>query len=228
MNATLGWTVLGFLVFVVACRHATTPAPGDDTPVSRFVTAGGARLHVLEAGGAGGTTFVLLHGARFSAETWRELGTLEVLARRGFCVVAVDLPGYGESPAAELADEEILPALFDALGIEKPIVVSPSMSGRAALPIVAGRPELLSGFVAVAPVGIRDHVAGLEGSTLPTLAVWGSEDRVVPLEVGEDLVARLADAELVVLEGAQHPSYLDDPDRFHEALLAFAERVSDR
>ena len=87
---------------------------------------------------------------------------------------------------------------------------------------------MLSGFVAVAPVGIPDHVARLEGSTLPTLAVWGSEDHVVPVAVGEDLVARMADAELVVLAGAQHPCYLDDPDRFHEALLAFAEHVSSR
>ena len=174
MNATLGWTVLGLLVLVVACQRAAPPPPSDGTPVSRFVTVRGARLHVLEAGAPGDVTFVLLHGARFSAETWRELGTLERLAGRGFRVVAVDLPGYGESPAAELADEELLPALLEVLEIDRPVVVAPSMSGRTALPVVADRPELLSGFVAVAPVGIPDHVARLEGSTLPTLAVWGS------------------------------------------------------
>ena len=45
---------------------------------------------------AGAVTFLLLHGAAFSSETWRELGTLQTLAALGYTAVAVDMPGPGE------------------------------------------------------------------------------------------------------------------------------------
>lgn len=35
---------------------------------------------------------LLLHGAKYSAQTWEDLGTLSVLADAGFRVAAVDLP----------------------------------------------------------------------------------------------------------------------------------------
>lgn len=35
---------------------------------------------------------LLLHGAKFSAQTWQDLGTLSLLATNGFRVAAVNLP----------------------------------------------------------------------------------------------------------------------------------------
>ena len=43
--------------------------------------------------GVGPVSVLLLHGARFTSSTWKELGTLDALADAGFASVAVDIPG---------------------------------------------------------------------------------------------------------------------------------------
>ena len=60
----------------------------------------GSRLHFLTAGDRSAPVVLLLHGARFSSQTWRELGTLELLARKGYRAMALDLPGYGDATGA--------------------------------------------------------------------------------------------------------------------------------
>jgi pimeloyl-ACP methyl ester carboxylesterase len=67
-----------------------------------------------------------------------------------------------------------------------------------------------------------------EGLRVPTLLLWGSEDRLVPLAVGEHWVKRIPGAELIVLEGAGHNPQLEMPDRFSEIVLAFAESLPER
>jgi pimeloyl-ACP methyl ester carboxylesterase len=98
------------------------------------------KLHWLEAGPAEGLPVLLLHGARFHSGTWKELGTLDRLAKEGFHAFALDLPGYGASPPAgarrlDLAD------FLAAQKIARPVVVAPSMSGHFALPLVTAHPE---------------------------------------------------------------------------------------
>ena len=56
---------------------------------------------------------------------------------------------------------------------------------------------------------------------VPTLVMWGTADSVFPVAGAESLAAAIPDAELLLLEGAPHPAYLDQPDLFHERLLEF-------
>ena len=62
--------------------------------------------------------------------------------------------------------------------------------------------------------------------TVPTLLVWGSDDLLVPLVVGQEWVAKIPGAELLVLEGTGHNPQIEVPDRFAEIVLAFAERLA--
>jgi pimeloyl-ACP methyl ester carboxylesterase len=183
-------------------------------------------VHVLKSGRPDSPSVLLLHGARFSAETWRELGTLELLAREGFHAVAVDLPGFGESPASELPREEVLPALLGALGLRRPVVVAPSMSGELALALAASQPQLLAGLVAVAPAGIEHFAGGTGARALPALLVWGSDDKIVPVSAADALAAALPGSRKLVIEGAGHACYLDDPQTFHAEVIDFARACS--
>src|SRR4051812_8519087 len=95
---------------------------------------------------------------------------------------AVDLPGHGKSSPSHGTPRTWLRVLLDPLKIEKLVVVSPSMSGRFALPLVTEEPERVTGFVAIAPVGIPSCMDQLHQITAPVLAVWGGKDDIVPME----------------------------------------------
>lgn len=219
-------------VLLLACGEPR-PAPGGDVPAppaaahmpaptTRTLDVEGTPVHLLEVGASTPDAVLLLHGARFSSETWRELGTLTELQAAGLRAIAVDLPGYGRTPEWGAPRATFLAGLLDALGLERVVVVAPSMSGAFAFPLVLDAPDRVAGFVPVAPAAVPEDATELAGIATPTLVIWGSEDAVFPLARGRALAAALPRAELLVLEGAAHPCYLDEPEAFHRRLVAFA------
>ena len=192
------------------------------TPIaSHNVAVTGSALHYLEAGLPGPTTVLLLHGGRFTSETWRELGTIATLADAGHHVIAFDLPGYGNSEASAVPRNEYLNQTLEQLWpASRFIIVSPSMRGGFSLSFVARHPDRVAPYVPVAPVGIDDHRAALERVDIPTLVVWGEKDQVIPVSQAS-VLAEALDGETLILAGASHPCYLDRPDEFHRALLDF-------
>lgn len=215
VSAKAPWALVAVLVAVNG--HAAEPGEAR---------VGGARVHWLEAGPVAGPVVVLLHGARFEARTWQELGTLDRLAAAGYRGLALDLPGFGGSEPGPLPREAFLVAFLEVVGLSRPLVlVSPSMSGAWSLPLLADHHNRLAGFVALAPVGVDAWADRVVGRPVPTLLVWGEEDRTIPLEDAERLARSLPRTQRVVLEGAGHPSYLDRPEEFHAVLLAFLARA---
>lgn len=204
---------------------AREPATASAEIESFELELSGSRLHFLSVGEAEAPTVLLLHGGRFSAETWRELGTLDLLAREGYRALALDLPGRGRSEDSDTPPAKFLSALIPLISEHPMVVVSPSMSGRFSLPLVAERPFELAGFVPVAPVGIPTYLERLEGSKVPTLILWGGDDQMIPLEQGRQLSRAMPNSHLVVLEGASHPCYLDRPLAFHRELLQFLDSL---
>ncbi|HZM00012.1 MAG TPA: alpha/beta hydrolase [Planctomycetota bacterium] len=181
----------------------------------------GQRLHVRTTGPADGRVVLLLHGQSFHSGTWEELGTLRTLAEHGLRAVAIDVPGYGQSEPNEIAPDAFLAELIPALGLSRPVIVAPSMGGLFAFPYVVAHPEDVAGFVPVAPAGLKTWLPQLKDCAVPTLVVWGSEDTVVPVARAYDLAAALRNSRTLVLEGAPHPAYLEQPDEFHAALVEF-------
>jgi pimeloyl-ACP methyl ester carboxylesterase len=190
---------------------------------SQNVNIHGAKIHYLQAGELSAPSVLMLHGASFRAQTWQEIGTLDIISESGYHVIAVDLPGYGNSEQVSIPSEMFLSDLLISLNLYLPVIVSPSMSGKYSLPMVVNHSEKLQGFVAVAPVGIPEYISKLECIQLPTLAIWGNNDRIVPVQQADLLVRIMPNARKVILQDAGHACYMRATDEFHEHLIEFLQ-----
>ena len=184
----------------------------------------GKPLFARVVGNPKGRPVLLLHGGRFSSKDWQEIGTLDLLAKRGYRAVALDLPGFGNSNQVVANPEEFLHEVLPLLDLKKPVVVFPSMSGGFAFPLVAAHPDEVAGLVPVAPVDIEKwapKLGKLKEQELPILLLWGANDSVIPIKQSEILMAALPQTEKVVLSGADHACWRDKPAEFHQALVTF-------
>lgn len=181
----------------------------------------GCAIHCLECGVPQGTAVVLLHGMKFQAETWQELGTLEALADLQLRVVALDMPGFGKSPACNQQPIDVLSDVFTQLGLERAVLIGPSMGGGIAMEFAIAQPQHIAGLVLVGAVGVEENRAGLGKITAPCLIVWGEDDQVSPLANSEILLNALPDAHREIVPKAPHPCYLAQPEHWHVLLQTF-------
>ncbi len=194
--------------------------------IEKTLDAGGCSLHVLEAGSTSGKPVILLHGKNFQAQTWLELGTMDVLADLGLRVLAVDMPGYGKSGACDLSYTDVLVCLCETEHVDKAIFIGPSMGGKTVLEFAIAHPEKIEGLVLIGAVGVAENRKSLSRITAPVLVLWGAEDQVSPISNSDVLLAELPHARREIYPGAPHPCYLKQPERWHESLKVFVQDLS--
>ncbi|WVZ66784.1 hypothetical protein U9M48_015959 [Paspalum notatum var. saurae] len=148
-------------------QETKTMAAGDvDQITHRTVELStGVRLHVAEAGPAGGATVLLLHGFPELWYTWRH--QMRALAAAGYRAVAPDLRGYGDSsgaapapagaadaddPAGQYTALHVvgdLVALLDALGEKRVFVAAHDWGALTAWSLCLFRPDRVRALVAL-------------------------------------------------------------------------------
>ncbi|XP_064579911.1 putative protein-lysine deacylase ABHD14B isoform X1 [Zonotrichia leucophrys gambelii] len=177
-------------------------------------------------------TVLLLHGIRFSSETWLQLGTLATLAENGYRAVAIDLPGLGRSkdavapaPVGQPAPAAFLKAVSEALDLGPAVVISPSLSGMYSLPCLLEHSQLFKAYVPVAPICTEKFTAQQYAQIkTPTLIVYGDQDA----ELGQtslNNLKHLPEHQVLLLQGAGHACYLDKPNEWHRGLLDFLQQL---
>jgi pimeloyl-ACP methyl ester carboxylesterase len=148
-SLTANWIVFfrfsALLVSLAGFWALGCPSSYATSPESQFFTAKGVKIHYLLQGT--GEPVVLIHGWYSSAViNWQWPGTIAALAKE-HQVIALDLPGYGQSDkphrdqAYGLQWVEDVILLLDHLNIQKAHIVGYSMGGMVALKLISEHPD---------------------------------------------------------------------------------------
>ncbi len=210
-----------------ALRNGTRrPAPdpdyadGDDSTwmgidwpaLTHRVTVAGHQLNYVDTGGEGKPPLVFVHGLGASWQCW--LLNLGHFMETHRCI-AVDLPGFGESPLPEGGEVSIngyarlVDRLCDALDIEAPDVIGNSMGGFVGAELAISYPTRVQRLALVSPAGITsEHLARRPLMTAARLLAIG--------EAGlagrrEDFVRRRRLRRLVLQAVVRYPERLSGP-----------------
>ncbi|HEY8531530.1 MAG TPA: alpha/beta fold hydrolase [Limnochorda sp.] len=156
-------------------------------------------------------------------------------------LVLVDAAGVGRKGQSWASRRRFLPALFwQVLGrpkrpvlrrfLEEAIFASPELATDAVIDEMVDAHQnsrlaaLFTGFTLMLPDAYL--YPKLSRIQLPTLIVWGSEDRTFPVSDAYDAARQIPGARVEVLEGVGHVPMQERPQAFNRILRDFIENAS--
>jgi pimeloyl-ACP methyl ester carboxylesterase len=130
-SAQSGWvllTIVGLAVVLVCAPAATAQKSSTSAGKSRYAKLDGARIH-YQSYGKGREALVLIHGWTCNLDYWRD--QIPDFAKRNR-VIALDLPGHGQSDKPEIAySMDLFARAVDAVmrdaKVERAVLVGHSM-----------------------------------------------------------------------------------------------------
>jgi pimeloyl-ACP methyl ester carboxylesterase len=133
-------------------RKAEEMVPAD----GQFAEVPGARLHYVDMNPeAEGPAIVMVHGLMGQLRNFSHSLAGRIATDRR--VILIDRPGWGHSsldgPRPGIAAQaQMIAALIEQLGLDKPLLVGHSMGGAVSLSLGLDRPELVRGLALIAPL----------------------------------------------------------------------------
>jgi pimeloyl-ACP methyl ester carboxylesterase len=131
-------------------------------------------------------------------------------------------------PGLDRALAGVAPAVFrPAVGIRLSARGNPEAANlvRHAFKDVSGNSNRARSWAKLArnwPMGVQlDLLDAYERLAVPVLLLWADEDRLYPVSLAEDVLARLPNGQLRVLDGAGYLMAYDDPVGVVRELVAF-------
>ena len=189
-----------------------------------------------------GRPIVLVHG---NGEDHHLFDTeIRQLAEAGFTVYAPDSRGHGKTafvsdePVTEYHYADMAEDIYQfikELGLKKPALYGHSDGGIIALLLEINHPGTL-GIMAASGTNLSEdplvtlmltepHIdpESLKKIRIPVLVTAGDNDLILPSET-EKIAAALPDSEMVIVEDADHGSYIMDSEIMGKLLLDFLQR----
>ncbi len=114
--------------------------------------------YIKEGNEAVKTTLLFLHGWRSSKEAWLNAISKLIIMNNQLSIIALDLPGFGQSPApkepwgvGEYAN--LVGEFISKLNLNNVIIVGHSFGGRVGIKLASLRPDLIKKLVLVDAAG---------------------------------------------------------------------------
>ncbi len=176
-------------------------------PSRKFYIVNDWKISTLEAG-KGEETLLLVHGLGSEAKHWEK--NISELAKN-FRVIALDLPGYGQSEKRYFTPKEgmiqffvnILKEFIQQQIAEPVFLVGHSMGGQTAMCFAAQNPDLLHKLVLLAPAGVEDYSekqAAVMDNLLSFYPVLGKNKTAVKIGFRQNFYEMPPDAEPLINE----------------------------
>ena len=170
-----------------------------------------------------GTPIIFLHGYMYTSDVWNEIGLLRILEQRNIPFKAIDMP-YGKISECcpKTSTAELNVDLVASVAGRDPVIVGASLGGYIALKYSMSYP--VKGMLLAAPVmslqeELTRHYNRLDSKIS---IVYGDSDNIVPVNEMKKL-SGLFGIDLKVYKNAEHPAYLDYPERFNQDVLDLYE-----
>jgi pimeloyl-ACP methyl ester carboxylesterase len=218
----------------------------DEPGALTFKTVKTAAGRVATMSAGEGRTIVMLHG--LGATKAEFLPTAAAMAPDGWRVVAIDLPGFGDSDKPFPAKYDAaffsrwVVATLDALGLDRAHVLGHSMGGRVALEVGMHAPDRVDKLVLMTPSMawladrpwapwlrlVRPELGLLQPTPKPFVegivrrVIPGADSHLVAPALDEFMRSYLSPRGRVAFYASARNIYLEDPERFWERLEALA------
>src|SRR5919199_669245 len=144
---------------IVVLRRLRRMQVIDETATSKYVQAGGIRVHYHDIGS--GYPVIMLHGAGPGASSWSNFRKNVGVFSDQYRALLVDMPQYGRSEKGIIEGgrlaytANVLDDFMRQLGIDRAHFVGNSMGGQAAIKLAIDHPERVDRLVVIGstPVG---------------------------------------------------------------------------